>query len=67
MCDLKAIEEIIECTENIEMIQRWAQELIGYHFTIIHRKENMMMDFDTLTRQCILSYALHLSIFLSLC
>ena len=32
------------------MIQRWAQELIGYRFTAIHQKERMMTDVDALTR-----------------
>ena len=62
MCDFKLIEGIIEYTVNIAMIQRWAQELFGYHFTVIHRKEKMMTDVDALTRLFISAYALHLSI-----
>ena len=38
MCDCKAIEEIIEYTGNIAMIQRCTQELLGYHFTVIYQK-----------------------------
>ena len=33
------------------MISRWAQELLGYHFTVIHRPARMMRDVDGLTRR----------------
>ena len=62
MCDCKAIEEILEYTGNIAMIQSWAQELLGYHFTVIFQKEKMMTDVDALARRFSPSYALHLSI-----
>ena len=51
MCDCKAVEEVLEYAGNIAMVQRWAQELLGYHFTVIHRKERMMIDVDALTRR----------------
>ena len=33
------------------MISRWAQELLGYHFTVIHRPARMMRDVDAITRR----------------
>ena len=32
------------------MIKRWAQELIGYQFSVIHRNAKMMKDVDSLNR-----------------
>ena len=63
MCDCKDIEEIPEQTGNIAMIQRWAQELFGYHFTVVQRKEKIMTYVSALTRRFSPSYALHLSIY----
>jgi hypothetical protein len=51
MCDCKAMREILEYDGAIAMISRWAQELLGYHFTVIHRSAKMMMDVDGLTRR----------------
>ena len=31
------------------MVCRWEQELLGYHFTIVHISNNMMVDVDALT------------------
>ena len=28
------------------MVSRWAQELLGYHFSVIHRPARMMVDVD---------------------
>ena len=36
---------------NIPMICRWAQELLGYQFSIIHCHKRMMVDVDSLTRR----------------
>ena len=33
------------------MVQIWAQELLGYYFTVIHQSENMMGDVNALTRR----------------
>ena len=33
------------------MICRWAQELLGYHFTVLHRSQSMMRDVDALSRR----------------
>ena len=32
------------------MIKRWAQEILGYQFTVIHRNAKMMKDFEILNR-----------------
>ena len=31
------------------MVCQWAQELLGYHFTIVHRINKMMVNVDDLT------------------
>ena len=49
------------------MIGRWAQELLGYHFTVVHRSNRMMVDVDALSRRvgpliathCIVGNILH--------
>ena len=59
ICDCLAIMEILDYSGTISMICRWAQELLGYNFTIIHRPAKMMGDVDTLSRhfgQLITSY-----------
>ena len=48
MCDCKAIQEILDYNGEIIMISRWTQELLGYHFSVIHRRAGMMIDVDTL-------------------
>ena len=44
------------------MVHRWAQELLGYDFTILHRPAKMMVDVDALTRRFGPSIAQHLLI-----
>ena len=51
VCDCKSIKEILEYSGSIPMVMRWAQELLGYHFSIIHRPASMMEDVDSLTRR----------------
>ena len=51
MCDCIAVKEILEYNGSIHMVMRWSQELLGYHFTIIHRLAAMMADVDGLTRR----------------
>ena len=49
------------------MVCRWAQELLGYQFTVVHRPNHMMVDVDALTRRygplvamhCMVSTILH--------
>ena len=33
------------------MVSKWAQELLGYNFSVIHRPVQMMVDVDTLSRR----------------
>ena len=50
------------------MVCRWAQELLSYHFTVVHRSNRMMIDVDALTRwygslittHCVVASILHL-------
>ena len=51
ICDCSAMREILEYQGTIAMVQRWSQELLGYHFTIIHRPARMMKDVDALSRR----------------
>ena len=51
MCDCSAVREVLEYDGTIHMICRWAQELLGYDFTCIHRCARMMADVDALTRR----------------
>ena len=49
------------------MVCRWAQEFLGYHFSIVHRSNNILADVDALTRRfgtltdhhCLISSILH--------
>jgi len=50
LCDCAAVKEILEYDGPITMIKRWAQELLGYHFTVVHRLQRMMRDVDSLNR-----------------
>ena len=36
LCDCSAIKEVLEYDSSISMICRWAQELLGYQFTVVH-------------------------------
>ena len=51
LCDCSAMKELLEYDGSISMISRWAQELLGYHFTVIHRPARMMRDVDAITRR----------------
>ena len=44
------------------MICRWAQEILGYQFTCVHRRARMIVDVDTLTRRFGSSIAMHCKI-----
>jgi hypothetical protein len=50
ICDCNAVKEVLEYDGNIHQIRRWSQELLGYHFTVIHRPAKMMKDVDALSR-----------------
>ena len=62
MCDCAAIKMFLEYEGNISQICRWAQELFGYQFTIVHRSYKMMMDIDALSRRFGPLIVLHCSI-----
>ena len=49
----------MEYDGSIRMICRWAQELVGYQFSMIHRNKLMMNDVDALTRRFGLLIATH--------
>jgi hypothetical protein len=51
ICDCSAIQEVLEYDGPIHVVRRWAQELLGYHFAVIHRPARMMQDVDALSRR----------------
>ena len=51
LCDCAAIKEILDYCGSITVVSRWAQELLGYDFSIIHRCYKMMRDVDALSRR----------------
>jgi hypothetical protein len=67
ICDCSAMKEMLNYDGQIHVVRRWAQELLGHHFAVIHRPACMMQDVDALSRrhdglvhQCML-HAAHLS------
>lgn len=62
MCDCKAVKEVLNYNGTIHMISRWAQELLGYDFEVVHRSAHMMKDVDSLTRKYGEQYATHFMI-----
>ena len=62
LCDCKAVKEILEYDCPIAMMCRWAQKLLGYHFSCLHRGAHVMVDVDGLTRWFGSSVAQHLCI-----
>ena len=50
VCDCAAVKEVLDYEGLISMIKRWAQELLGYQFAVIHRNSKMMKDVDGLNR-----------------
>jgi hypothetical protein len=68
LCDCSAVKEVLEYDGPIHQIKRWAQELLGYHFRVLHRPARMMRDVDGLNRRfdnpliaqyCSVALALH--------
>ena len=67
MCDCSAIKEILEYSGTMPMVCRWAQELLGYQFTVVHRPNHIVVNIDALTRRygpliamhCMVSTILH--------
>ena len=50
VCDFVAVKEVLDYEGLISIIKRWAQELIGYQFAVIHRNAKMMKDVNGLNR-----------------
>ena len=48
--DCSAIKAMIEYDGDNHLLRRWAMDLLGYSFEIIHRPERMMKDVDALSR-----------------
>ena len=51
MCDCLVIKEILDHDGPIAIICRWVQEFLGYHFSILHQLERMMIGVDVLSRR----------------
>jgi len=45
------MKEILEYCGDIHQVRRWTQELLAYHFRILHRPARMMRDVDGLNRR----------------
>lgn len=46
----KALEAILDYRGDNRLLSRWAQELLGYSFTLVHRPALMMVDVNNLSR-----------------
>lgn len=52
MCDCSAVkQEVLEYNGSISFVLWWAQELLCYNFTVVHRSAHMMVDVDGLSRR----------------
>ena len=51
ICDYTVVREILDYDGGSHQLRRWCQELMGYHFTVIHHCARMMRDVDALTRR----------------
>ena len=51
LCDCSGVKEILEYDGPIHQVRRWAQELLGYSFHVVHRPARMMADVDAFTRR----------------
>ena len=67
ICDCSSVKEVLKYNGTIPLVCRWAQGLLGYQFTMIHRPNRMIADVDSLTRRygpliamyCMVSSILH--------
>eukprot|EP00978_Attheya_sp_CCMP212_P015876 scaffold41044_cov68-Attheya_sp.AAC.1 len=48
---VRFIKEVLVYNGDIHVIRRWAQELLGCHFSVIHRPARMMGDVDAFSRR----------------
>ena len=44
------MSEVLEYDGDIAMVSRWTHELLGYHFSVLHRTARVMIDVNSLTR-----------------
>ena len=51
ICNCSDVKEVLEYKGTILLVCRWVQELLVYHFTIVHRSKKMMLYVDALTRR----------------
>ena len=51
MCDCSSIKYILEYDKSIPMICQWAQELLGYQFSVIYCHNQIMVNINALTRR----------------
>ena len=64
-----AIIELLKYEGSIPMICRWDQEILGYHFSIVHQSNKIITDGDAFTRRfgkLILQYCIITSILYSI-
>ena len=47
---MKTVYKMLHSDGSIHAIHRWAQELLAYSFTCVHRPNSMMVDVDFLSR-----------------
>jgi len=50
LCDCNSVKEVLTYEGPLHAVCRLAQELFGYHFTVVHRPNRMMRDVDALNR-----------------
>ena len=50
ICNCSALKEVLEYEGGIPMVCRWVQELLGYHLTIVHRSNKIMVNIDAITQ-----------------
>ena len=48
MCDCKPVSKVLEYDGGIAMVSYLDQEILGYHFSVVHRPARMMIDIDSL-------------------
>lgn len=50
LCNYLSVKEVLDYRSDIHEVHCWAQELLRYHFSIIHHPIAMMQDIDALLR-----------------
>ena len=67
MLECKSVQEVLEYIGSIAMVKIWAQELLGYHFTVIHWSEKMMRYVNALTWRSGENFSVYLCVANILC